>query len=155
MPDKPRHPVPDQALIDEVVESLSAVIDERKYAEMLADSIMTPVGNVLDAAKVLAFRDPRLINRSVAAANLLVNQVNSDMRHRVGPDASNKDLARRTEVYKAMVGRERQLLKEVLKGLKAARGILDSSPNPRARASSIALNISGSSVTPRPYFVPL
>jgi hypothetical protein len=150
MTSTPRDPVAEPALVDQVVASLLELVDEHKYAQALADTVMTPVKTNLDAAKVMAFRDPRLINRSVVAANFLIARVNSDMKHRVGEDASNAELARRTEAYRAMIGRERQILKAILAGLKAQRGILDSSPNPRARTKErvYQLLLAGKTVTP-------
>ena len=150
MPTTSRQPVASQALINEYVETLSNLVDEEKFAQKLADTVMTPVEDEHDAAIIAAFRDPRLINRSVAAANYLVTRANNDMRRRVGPDASNKDLARRTAAYLAMVGRERQILKDILKGLKATRGILDASPNPRERTKERVYQslLAGKVITP-------
>jgi hypothetical protein len=146
----PPRPIPDKARVDILVSQLEHVLDERQYAELLADSIMLPVRTVEDASRQAAFRDPRLIRRSVAAATFLVNSANSEVRARSGEDISTKERRRNTEMFRNMVGHERQILLEINKLEKARAGILDTSPNPRARTKErvYQLLLAGETITP-------
>lgn len=133
---KPPRIEPSQELIDQVVARLQAVLDERAFANLLADSIKRKVDSEERAALQAAFRDPRLINRSVAAADYLTSSTNAQMRaiERELGDGSDRSLRERTAAFQNMVGQERQLLRRVLSGLKAQRGFPDNAPNPRRRA---------------------
>jgi hypothetical protein len=118
----------DPEVLQRTIQMLAAESDDR-FSEALADCIMDPVQE-----EVEAFRSPELIVRSVAAARYLIDHVNTIMRTRSGPDASSKDLRRRTEAFRNKVGRERRLLEEIQRSLELQRGIIRNAPNPRARA---------------------
>lgn len=152
----PDRPVADQPLIDEVVESLRLLVDEEQFAQTLADSIMSPVKTKMDAAVVAAFRDDRLINRSVIAANYLIARANNDMKKKKAPPGEDpREVERRRLAYIDMVGRERQILKDILKGIKARKGILDMSPNPRARAAERLVSLNMRADIPKGMFAQL
>ena len=142
-----------QALIDAVVAKLTELVDEQKYAQSLAASITKPIETEYDAAVQAAFRDPRLINRSVIAADFLMARANNDIKRREGEGA--KALQHRTIYYKDRVGRERNILKSILRGEKAKRGILDVAPNPRARAMERLVSINMRADIPKGLFAQL
>jgi len=90
------------------------------------------------ADAIAALRGPQLINRSYPAARYLLNDVNTVIKT-VAPKEglSTKQSQRYREMFRSKVGRERAVLKVALDGYKAQRGILDSAPNPRARAMRV------------------
>lgn len=120
---------PNSAEVADLITLLSGQSDDR-FSEALADCIMDPVPE-----EVAAFRSPELAARSYAAARYLIDHANTTMRTRAGEEASNKDLRRRTEAFRNKVGRERRILEELVRSLELQRGMIRSSPNPRARAA--------------------
>lgn len=110
------------------IQMLAAESDDR-FSEALADNIMDPVPE-----ETAAFRSPELVARSAAAARYLIDHVNTVIRTRSGPEASNKDLRRRTEAFRNKVGRERRILESILAEAELRKGIIRNAPNPRARA---------------------
>lgn len=143
---------------EEIAEAIAFLdaLPAREFDQALADSIMSPPTEddvyghdspdpISQPAAEAAFRDPKLLARSVVAASNLLNETRSVLRNRAGADASNKDLRRRTDAFINQVNREREVLRQIAAGLKAQRGILDNSPNPRARAAErlISLNMQG------------
>lgn len=119
---------PDPTLVESTIRMLAGQSDDR-FGEALADCIMDPVPE-----EVEAFRSPELVARSAAAARYLIDHVNTVMRTREGPEASNKDLRRRTEAFRNKVGRERRILESILAEAELRKGIIRNAPNPRARA---------------------
>lgn len=103
---------------------------EDQYADELADCIMSPWPEGVES-----FRSPALIARSVAAAQYLINDVNSAIRRRGEDAGSNKDKHRAREAFRNKVGRERAILESILREEELRRGIIRNSPNASARAS--------------------
>lgn len=114
--------------VADLIAMFAAESDDR-FAQALADCIMDPV-----ADEVAAFRSPELVARSAVAAKYLIDHVNTVMRTRAGADASNKDLRRRTEVFRNKVGRERAILATIINEAEARKGIIRNAYNPRRRA---------------------
>lgn len=104
-----------------------AMLTDRAFAEALADNVMYP-----DPLEQAAFRSPVLADRSLAACRFLIAEVNSTIRQREGE--TRGAWLRRAEHFRHRVGMERRLLEAITAGLRAQRGVLPASPNPRARA---------------------
>lgn len=118
----------DPALVADTIAYLTGQSDDR-FGQALADNIMEP-----DEVETEAFRSPELVGRSLIAARSLLDHVNTVMRTREGPEASNKDLRRRTEIFRNKVGRERRILESIVAEAGMRRGIIRNAPNPQARA---------------------
>src|SRR5690606_27046563 len=120
-----------------------ATLNSDQFANALADCIMSPEAEWDDAlpdapkpipkvAAERAFRSPRFVEQSIAAADLLLKQARNRTLAK-GAD-NDRDWRRRQQFYMDKVGRERKVLGAVLKGLKAQAGYVDNAPSPRGRA---------------------
>jgi len=116
----------DDAAVTDLIGQLSA-LDDRAYAEALADCVMDP-----EPHEQAAFRSEALAVRSLAGARYLIDNVNSAIRRRDGE--SNRAWQARAEHFRNRVGMERRLLDAIVVGIRARAGLLPNQPNPRGRA---------------------
>lgn len=145
---------PDPAAVARLIGQLERMSDTA-FAESLADYVMTNLrkpdpedyastsayerdlqdwADLADdhAVEQAAFRSDTLAIRSFYAAEMLIKQANTLLQRR--SDEKGKDWQARTAHYRTRVGMERRLLGVRVDGIRAAKGILPSQPNPRARA---------------------
>jgi hypothetical protein len=99
--------------------------DPTTFAEALADNIVEP-----EALDTLAFRDEELAVKSAAACRYLVERTDEQMRRY----ARDKERLEGQRKFRAKVVREGRIMQSIIEGIRAKRGILPNSPNPRRRA---------------------
>ncbi len=114
------------------------LLSDVQYAESLADTIMDP-DHPDHAVEVAAFRSPELAKRSLVATRYLIDHVNSTLKHPAGQSNAQRDRA--AAHFRDRVGMERRLLEQIVTGLAAQTGRLDTSPNPRRRAMERLANL--------------
>ena len=117
---------PPPAEIADMISQLEILADVR-FAEALADCIMDP-----EPTEQAAFRSEALAFRTLTAARYLLDHVNVTI-HRNDTE-SNGSWLKRAEHYRNRVGMERRTVETIVAGLRAQRGMLTSTPNPRHRA---------------------
>ena len=98
------------------------------HDDLYPDDTPDPVPKV---AAARAFRSTVLVERSIAACELLLAQSRNRARREGG---TSDDQQRRRQHFIDLVGHERKVLGQVLSGYKAQHGIVDNSPNPTRRA---------------------
>lgn len=157
---RPHPSGPDPAQVARTVAYLSKQDDARAFPRALADMVMTKIPTpqvedfpsqiaferAVEAAEIdreelaveqAAFRSPQLVNRSLAAARLLLDETNATLRRGRRDDETKTqwaDRQRRLKHFVLNVGRERRLLEQIITGLRAQSGVLPNAPNPRQRA---------------------
>lgn len=142
--ERPRWTAPDPDELARTITYLQAMSDQR-YSDEMARVVISPEREDPDGTLIAAFRSAELVNRSVVAADFLVARTNTVMRELSPEDASNKAKQAGRAAFRDKIGRERSILRNILNGLKAQRGILDNAPNPRRRAQErlAQLNLKG------------
>lgn len=135
----PRPAEPDPQEVADAIAYLSG-LENVPYAESLADNIMDP-----DPVETAAFRSPELAKRSLAASEHLLDDVNARLRRGAPAGESAKSFERRAGYFRQNVGIERRLLRAIVDGQRAARGIVPNAPKPRGRAMRrlAQLNLAG------------
>jgi hypothetical protein len=120
-------PTADKAKVQALIAELDALeaADRTSFAERLADNIMDPL-----LEETVAFRSEELAFKSFAAARYLVDNANEVLRRRRRGSAQQRG----TREFLLKVGHERRILENIVNGMRAQRGQLPNTPNPRRRA---------------------